>query len=154
MRYYRIMSEDHYKTPLGCSYNAGRWNPKGTGMLYASSTPSGSLLEYMCIKGGTVALSSWFMIVFEIVDTAMIGVLEPEYLPAQWNALPHGRATQNFGNEWLQQKEFPFLRVPSARLNIAFYPEEHNLLINPDFPSLPSLLKVTDSIPFTYLLGM
>jgi RES domain-containing protein len=153
MRYYRIVHEAHHKNPFSCSYNAGRWNPKGTGMIYAGSTPSVSLLEYMCIKGNTVSKDNWFMIVFDIANTSLIGALEPEHLPREWNILPHGRATQNFGKEWLLAKEFPFLRVPSARMNLAFYPEEHNLLINPDFPLLSDLLKVTDSVPFTYLLG-
>ncbi len=153
MRYYRIMSAHFYRSPFSCSANGGRWNPKGSRMIYAGSSPSVSLLEYLCVKGNAVALNSWYMIVFEIKDSSLIGELDAYELPTSWNISPHGRATQNFGSAWLLEREFPFLKVPSARLNIKFYPEEHNLLINPDFPQLENKLKVVDTLPFSYLLG-
>ena len=122
-------------------------------MIYAGSSPTVSQLEYMCINGSAVGLNPWFMVVYDIADATLIGTLEADDLPANWNILPHGRSTQNFGKSWLQEMEFPFLRVPSARINIAFYPGEHNLLINPDFPALADLIKVVKSLPFNYLLG-
>ena len=74
-------------------------------------------------------------------------------LPDDWNILPHGKATQDFGKAWLEEKEFPFLKVPSSRVSLAFYPLEHNLLINPDFPSISELVKVVETVPFDYLLN-
>lgn len=153
MHYYRIMSEDYYRNPYSCSSNAGRWNPRGSRMIYAGNSPTVSLLEYICIKGNAVAKKRWFMIVYDIADDTLIGTMEQDNLPVDWNVLPHGRATQNFGKTWLGEKRFPFLKVPSARVNIAFYPQEHNLLINPDFPELTEVLKVVGSIPFNYMLG-
>lgn len=114
-------------------------------MIYAGSSPAVSLLEYMCIKGNAVGLKSWYMIVFDITDNNLIGTLDKDNLPSNWNVLPHGRSTQEFGKIWLREKKFPFLKVPSARVNIAFYPTEHNLLINPDFPGFTSLMKIVDS---------
>lgn len=122
-------------------------------MIYASSSPSVALLEYLCIKGTAVATRPWFMIVYEIDDESLIGTLESVSLPGDWSILPHGRATQDFGNAWLEEKEFPFLKVPSARMDIRFYPAECNLLIDPDFPGLESLMRVVDVIPFSYLLN-
>jgi RES domain-containing protein len=152
MKCYRIMSDSYYKSPYGCSANAGRWNPRGTRMIYAGSAPTVALLEYLCIKGPAVGSRPWYMIVYEITDESLIGTLETKGLPPDWAVIPHGKATQDFGKSWLDAREFPFLRVPSARINISFYPMECNLLINPDFPGLTSLLKVVDTIPFTYLL--
>lgn len=153
MRYYRIMSEGYYNNPFSYSSNAGRWNPKGSGMIYAGSSPAVSLLEYICIKGNSVARVPWYMVVYEIMAEHLMGTLDADNLPDNWNVLPHGRSTQIFGKAWLDEKEFPFLRVPSARVNIAFYPQEHNLLINPDFPDLTQILKAVDQVPFSYLLG-
>ena len=153
MRYYRIMSESFYKNPFSYSYNAGRWNSKGVGMIYAGNVPSLSLLEYICIKGNVVAAKSWYMVVYEIDKGELIGSLEPESLPENWDKLPHGKVTQDFGRIWLQEKEFPFLKVPSARLNLSFYPLEHNLLINPDFPELQEYIKVVDQLRFDYMLN-
>src|SRR5579862_5939513 len=106
MRCYRIMSEAFYKSPYGSSSNAGRWNPKGTRMIYAGSAPSVALLEYLCIKGNTVALGKWYMIEFEIVDESLVGTLDTKNLPGDWNALPHGKSTQDFGKAWLDEREF------------------------------------------------
>ena len=122
-------------------------------MIYAGSSPSVALLEYLCIKGNAVTSRPWYMIVYEIVDETMIGTLETESLPGNWNVIPHGRATQEFGKLWLDAEEEPFLKIPSARIDISFYPPEHNLLINPDFPDITKLLKVADAIPSTYLLN-
>jgi len=122
-------------------------------MIYSGSSPSVALLEYLCIKGNAVATKPWHMIVYEIADETLIGTLEATSLPADWNVLPHGKTTQEFGKVWLEEKEYPFLKVPSARMDLKFYPLEFNLLINPDFPDLTNVLKVMDSIPFNYLLN-
>ena len=66
--------------------------------------------------------------------------------------MPHGKATQDFGKAWLEENEFPFLIVPSSRVNIAFYPLEHNLLVNPDFSSISDLVQVVDTFSFDFLL--
>ena len=147
------MSEQYYHDPYSCSYNAGRWNPKGIRMVYAGSAPSVSLLEYLCIKGNAVGRHQWYMIAYDIVAGKWIGEIDKAALPPDWNIVPHGKSTQEFGRTWLQEKAFPFLKVPSARINLAFYPEEHNLLINPDFPGLRNLLTLKETIPFGYLLG-
>ena len=147
------MSETYYTNPYSASATAGRWNPRGTRMIYAGSSPSVALLEYLCIKGNAVATKRWHMIVFEIADESLIGTLEASTLPPDWNVLPHGSATQEFGRTWLNERAFPFLKVPSARMDVRFYPTECNLLINTDFPGLTSLLKVRETVPFNYLLN-
>lgn len=153
MQCYRIMSEAYYKSPYSSSAGAGRWNPKGTRMIYTGSTPTVSLLEYLCIKGTAVAKKPWFMVVYDIPDETLVGTLETVSLPVDWNVLPHGKATQDFGKVWLDEKEYPFLKVPSARLDLAFYPFEYNMLINPDFQDLTNVLRVLRTIPFNYLLN-
>jgi RES domain-containing protein len=147
------MSAAFYKSPFGSSSNAGRWNPRGSRMIYAGSAPSVALLEYLCIKGNTVALGHWHMVEFEIADEALIGTLDSKNLPKDWDALPHGKSTQDFGKAWLDEREFPFLRVPSARIDLLYYPQESNVLINPDFPGLTEALKVLGERPFDYLLN-
>lgn len=147
------MSEAYYKKPYSASSAAGRWNARGTRMIYTGSSPSVALLEYLCIKGNAVASKRWHMIVYDIADEKLIGTLEAASLPPDWNTLPHGKATMDFGKAWLEESEYPFLKVPSARIDLSFYPLEFNLLINPDFPDLPKVLKFRGSTPFNYLLN-
>ena len=153
MKCYRIMSEKYYQNPYSVSGTAGRWNPKGARIIYAGSSPSVALLEYLCIMGTAVGNNRWHVIVFDITDEKLIGTLEATSLPRDWNMLPHGKATQDFGKLWLAESAHPFLRVPSGRLNVRFYPLECNVLINPDFRNVEKHLKVVDSVPFSYLLN-
>jgi RES domain-containing protein len=147
------MSERYYKTPYNASSNAGRWNPRGTSMIYTGSSPTVAQLEYLCIMGNVVVARAWYMVVYNIADESLIGTLDIRSLPADWNVLPHGKATQDFGRFWLNDEEYPFLKVPSARIDLAFYPLEHNVLINPGFPDITNKLKVVETIPFTYQLN-
>lgn len=153
MRCFRIMSESFFKTPFAASGNAGRWNPKGIRMIYAASAPSVALLEYLCIRGNAVGKKPWYMIVYEIKDESLVASLDPSALPADWAALPHPRATQEFGKLWIESNEEPFLEVPSSRISLTFFPMEFNLLINPDYPELSRVMKVVDVVEFSYLLG-
>lgn len=57
-----------------------------------------------------------------------------------------------FAIDRIKIKEFPFLKVPSSRINIVVYPLENTLLIKPDFPFISDLLKVVDAVPFDNLL--
>ncbi|WP_228693258.1 RES family NAD+ phosphorylase [Lunatimonas sp.] len=153
LRYYRMMSERYHQAPYSSSLSGGRWNPKGLPMIYAASSAALAALEYLCIKGTSVGADPWFVIVYEIPSDRLIGTLERSSLPENWDVLPHGKATQDFGRQWLMQNAFPFLQVPSARLHESFYPEEHNLLINPSFPGMQELLRVVDTRKFAYKLG-
>ncbi len=147
------MSETYHKNPLGASGSAGRWNPKGLLLIYAARSPSLALLEYLCIKGTAVAGKPWYMVVFSIENDALIGELQAASLPDDWDILPHGNATQSLGKSWLAAQEFPFLKVPSARIPLTFYPVESNLLINPYFPGIEEYLQVKDVVAFNYILN-
>lgn len=153
MRCYRIMSEKYSRLPYNFSGSAARWNPRGSNMIYAASSPAVAQLEYICIKGNVVGTLQWQMVVYEINDETLIGEINPADLPPDWNVLPHSVTTQEFGKQWLDSNDSPFLKVPSARLNVQFFRAEFNLLINPDFPDLKDLLIAVDTIPFTYVLN-
>ena len=122
-------------------------------MIYAGSSPALAQLEYLCIRGTVVGTQAWRMIVYEIVDETSVGEINPTHLPADWSALPHSLATQGIGRQWLASFDSPFLKVPSARLNLQFFPADFNLLINPDFPDLRNLLTVINTVPFSFLLN-
>lgn len=153
MRLYRIISDAYYKDPYSSSGAPARWNPSAARMIYAAGSPSLALLEHLCIMGTGVSSRQWHMIVFDIADESLMGTLDARNLFSGWSGLPHGKGTQDFGKAWLDEREYPFLRVPSARLDIAFYPEEFNVLINPDFPHVKTLLTVAYRKAFSYLLN-
>lgn len=104
-------------------------------------------------QGTAAALEPWYVIIYQIKDVSLIGALDKVSLTSNWDFLPHGNATQEFGRLWLTDRTFPFLKVPSARLHISFYPDEHNLLLNPMYPGIQDLFKVVDTRRFENRIG-
>ncbi|HEY5749462.1 MAG TPA: RES family NAD+ phosphorylase [Chryseolinea sp.] len=147
------MQERYAAAPYSFSGTAARWNPKGTNMIYAASSPALAQLEYLCIRGHVVGTQAWRMIIYEIRDETLVGEINPAHLPADWNALPHSLATQEIGKQWLTSSDAPFLKVPSARLHLQFFPDNFNLLVNPDFPDIRDLFAVVNTVPFSYVLN-
>jgi len=147
------MQERYAAAPYSFSGTAARWNPKGTNMIYGGSSPALAQLEYLCIRGNVIGTQAWRMIVYEIRDETLIGEINPALLPGDWNALPHSLTTQEIGKQWLVSFDSPFLKVPSARLNLQFFPGDFNVLINPDFPDLRNLLTVINTVPFSFVLN-
>lgn len=140
MDYYRILKREHAGTPFGYGNNAGRWNSRNVPMIYACSTASLSMTEYLCIKGTSLLATRWSLITYSIdVD---IPVLEKDTLPSEWDARPYPLTTQFFGDSWVRRQASVCLKVPSARLLLSAYPREHNLLINPFHPDFIASVKV------------
>lgn len=155
MQYYRIMSEHYHRDPYSCSStSSGRWHARGSRMIYAANTTALAMLEYLTIKGPAVAATRWHLVTFEVEDDFKIASLDAKALPEGWNAIPHGNLTQDFGKLWLRKSNEPLLKVPSVRIPLSQYPQEHNLLINPDFKDLKDVLKHRSTEPFKYLLGV
>lgn len=110
----------------GAEKSGGRWNSKGTALIYTSAsralctaeiavhTPLGNLpLDYQLIS-------------IEIPDEIQIQELIKELLPPDWKLLPHSHATQEIGDRFVLEGTFLVLKVPSVVVQ-----DEFNFLINP-----------------------
>lgn len=112
-------------------------------MIYAASSVSLAMTEYLSIKGSQVLASKWALITYSI--TGSIPTINRYSLPPGWDARPHQLNTQTVGRQWAAAQTSVCLKVPSARLLISAYPREHNLLINPLHPNLLKHVKVKAS---------
>ena len=110
----------------GAEKSGGRWNSKGTALVYTSEsralctteiavhTPLGNLpLDYKLIS-------------VEIPDDVPIQILTSENLPIDWKSIPHTHSTQIIGDRFVMEGTFAILKVPSAVVQ-----DEFNYLINP-----------------------
>jgi len=140
MEYYRIIQRHHATAPLGYGNAAGRWNLRNVPVLYACSTVSLSMTEYLCIKGTSLLTTKWSLATYEVDQE--IPMLEKDTLPVEWDSRPHPLTTQLFGDGWVRNKTSVGLKVPSARLVLSAYPREHNLLLNPFHPDFLKRVKV------------
>ncbi len=116
----------------GASLYGGRWNHKGTSVVYAAASRALAALE---ILANSDALAAAYLVVpIEIPDdldrtTISIGSLVPA-----WNLSPPGRSTRDIGSQWAAAMRTAVLVVPSAVLV-----NENNYILNqkhPDFQKL------------------
>ncbi len=118
-------------TGKGAEMTGGRWNRKGTPVLYTSTSIALACLETMVrLKQRGLPLNRYLV---------KLGVSRKTWdaretraaanLPVGWNAQPEGKVSLDLGDEWLAGVASPLLVVPSA-----IVPEENNVLVNPAHP--------------------
>lgn len=110
----------------------GRWNRKGSAMVYAVTSIALATLETLAHLGDTIAIRNAFLV--KLVVPAAVWKLREQVeiasLDVTWVAEPAGPATLNVGDAWLAAGTAPLLMVPSV-----IVPEEWNVLINPAHPA-------------------
>ena len=107
---------------LGAATYPGRWNGKGTYVLYTAATPSLALLESV-VHISNIPSISYCMISLEIPDDCFTEIKE---LPSDWEANPPADSLKEIGNRFVREGEFLALKLPSAIM-----PEDFNFIINP-----------------------
>lgn len=128
----------------GAEINGGRWNSKGTAMLYTSLSRALTFAEIsMHIPLGIVP-KDYFLITIEIPDTTDILKLTEADMPADWRSNPHSDSTQKIGDEFATKLKHLVLRVPSAVV-----PGDFNYLINP-LHSMISEVAIAAVEPFEF----
>lgn len=115
----------------GAERVGGRWNRRGTSMVYASSTRALACLETVVHLGSVPALPlNRYLVRLEVPARLWHAraVLDPARYVG-WDALPPGRVSMDWGTAWARDGVSCVAQVPSVVV-----PEEANLLINPAHP--------------------
>ncbi|HRD35263.1 MAG TPA: RES domain-containing protein [Rhodocyclaceae bacterium] len=134
-RAWRITTERFADTAFsgeGARLFGGRWNPKGSAMIYTAESRALALLE-MLVQDDPLR-ARYVLIPAAIPDALDITTYPDRDLPPDWRSLSSRDALQAIGRAWLHARTSAVLAVPSAVL-----PAERNYLINPahrDFPMI------------------
>ena len=148
MRAWRISAEaPEYSandlSGLGAKKSGGRWNRPGTEVVYAASNLSLACLETVVhFNSGSLPLNRYVVRIDIPDDIFAAAVLAVP--PVGWDSEPAGKASLDFGEEWLASRASLLLVVPSV-----IVPEELNLLINPKHPDVNRVVA-TALRKFTY----
>lgn len=129
---WRVVHRRYARTAFdgeGARRVGGRFNSKGTLMVYAADSLALAMLEVMVHVPDYRALHDRVAIPARF-DEALFDVLDEADLPAAWDATPPSRETQAIGDTWVASGRTPVLRVPSVVVAHAF-----NYLFNPDHPN-------------------
>ena len=107
----------------------GRWNSKGTRVLYMSENRSLAVLEVLVHLSASLP-DRYVLGAASIPDDVAVEVLDESQLPANWSTLDprEQEITRQMGDEWVVQQRSVILSVPSVILG------ERNYVLNPAHP--------------------
>lgn len=138
---YRIVQTKARTTDLsgtGAFKFGGRWNSKGTYMLYSSENSSLAYLESIVHFDEEYFPPNLFIVKIEIDNKAPIYTRPDKDYPMDWKQLELIK-NKTAGDQWMEEKKFLAIKVRSA---INYF--EYNYLLNPLFPRFHSLVRVVD----------
>jgi RES domain-containing protein len=121
-------------TGAGAKASGGRWNRKGTAVVYASGSAALACLETLVHLGASALPLNRYLVRIEIPDEVfarrmVVDELAPAARRVGWDAEPAGKVSLDLGGAWAAGAGAAVLEVPSVIL-----PEEANFLINPGHP--------------------
>jgi len=124
---YRL-SKEKYCNDLsgkGAELSGGRWNSKGTAMIYTSSSRALSTAEIAVHTPVGLIPENYYLVEIEVPDNPKIEEVSVSQLPAKWNQFPHSHDTQRIGGQFIASSKLLLIKVPSAVVQGDF-----NYLIN------------------------
>ncbi len=144
---WRIVSERHAASAFdgeGARRYGGRWNPRGTAVVYTAESLSLSALELL-VHSDADLLPNTF-VAFEVAIPEMVAYARVEIaaLPSGWREIPAPQELAELGLAWIKAAETAILAVPSAVV-----PQEDNVLLNPAHPDF-ALLQISPPQPFGF----
>jgi RES domain-containing protein len=122
----------------------GRWNHRGTPMVYCTTALSLGVLEVFVHLDPDELPDDLVAIRDELPDDLVPEEVELRALPAGWSQTPGPAALQDLGSAWVAASRGVALSVPSAII-----PAERNILLNPGHPAIARLVRKTEE-PFVF----
>lgn len=120
----------------GARLAGGRWNHKGTPVIYTAESRSLAALEALVHMSQADFLVRRKVVTIEVPKSIIPKTIRTSELPEDWRRYPPSFKLADLGTEWAVEKKSLLLRVPSAVV-----PEEFNILINPIHPDI-NLVKI------------
>ena len=106
----------------------GRWNLRGTAVLYTAESRSLAIMEVLVHLPSEELPADMYLLTLEVPDDASQTELTVVDMPRDWRRPGLPQPTALLGHAWLESGATLALRVPSV------VPQEHNLLLKPAHP--------------------
>lgn len=134
MLLYRI-SKSKYANDLtgeGARRAGGRWNYKGTSVVYTSDSTALATLETLVHFPLNLIPKNRAIATIELPDELPITTIDLANLPDNWATYPVPVELAEIGNDWVLKQETVALCVPSS---ITPNSEGRNYILNPAHPN-------------------
>jgi len=126
---------------FGAFKYGGRWNNKGSYMLYTSMNSSLAYLETLVHLNDAQLPGRLFVSSLLIHEKAVIHTLPDDAYPTSWQA-ENNDENKRLGDKWMAYQKYLAIKVKSTA-----NPLEFNFLINPLFPDFHELIKIESVTP-------
>ncbi|HWI11730.1 MAG TPA: RES domain-containing protein [Burkholderiaceae bacterium] len=121
-------------SPVGASLVGGRWNSPGLGVIYASRSYAGAMLECLAHAGIGRVPRTHVAVEIAIAEALAVERHDESSLPAGWDHADL-RVARAFGDTWIRELRTAVLVVPSVVAR-----REGNVLINPRHPHFSGII--------------
>jgi RES domain-containing protein len=128
----------------GAELAGGRWNSRGTPILYSSGSLALATTEVAVHIPLGILPKNYYAITYEIAEGIKTKEILMKNLPDDWKSIPHSNSTQQIGDQFIKSLSSLILKVPSAVIQ-----GDYNYLINPLHPDLAKL-KIIDLQPYEF----
>ena len=118
----------------GAEITGGRWNSKGTAVVYTSSSRALCVAEIAVHTPLGCLPTDYFMIEILIPDDSLIREISITELPGKWQSFENRHITQQIGNSFIRDENELVLKVPSAVVQ-----GDYNYLINPGHKDIQTI---------------
>lgn len=127
-------------TGAGAEKTGGRWNSAGHAVVYSSSSIALAILETIVHFSQRDLPLNRYLVQIKIPEEVWLArqVITMKTAPPGWDALPTGKASTQYGDEWLINKTSAILEVPSIVV-----PEDQNILISPEHSDASGITATT-----------
>lgn len=128
----------------GAEIMGGRWNNKGTPLVYTSDSRALCTAEIAVrIPLGILPIDYW-MIELDLPDSLKVFELKVKNLPMDWMSFPHSNSTQILGDKFVADQNFLIMRVPSAIVQ-----GDSNYVLNPLHQDIKKV-KIVKQVRFEF----
>jgi RES domain-containing protein len=129
VKVYRIAKKAYIKnlTGEGARLYGGRWNKKGTAMLYTASNRSLATVEFLVHLPMTLIPKDVYIVELTLPPHAKSQTISKNDLVDGWQSYPANYQLAELGNQWIQENKTLIFKVPSSVVQ-----GECNILINPN----------------------
>ena len=122
----------------------GRWNSRGTRILYTAGSLSLAALEMLVHLNNEEILLAYSFATAKFDENLILSGEDFRTLPENWSASPPLLEIQQIGDEWAREMASVVLKVPPSVV-----PVEFNYLINVEHPEF-SKIKFGKPHTFTF----
>ena len=129
----------------GAKRHGGRWNHKGTAVVYCAESVAHCALEVLANSSRLPA--DCILTQIHIPDALHVSIIQASELPNGWNDPAPSDVTRDIGTSWIRDGATAVLSVPSSIIT-----RKRNYLLNPAIRDSPRSNLMIRS-PFTSIQG-